>query len=100
MRLYADSELSTPIDVIHLGTVTVGTQREYTLYAVNPTRAVYENIMVTLTEEPEGLGMYNIPTRLGPGEMAIIRVVWSPPLTMREALTVGISIRGNEIYYA
>lgn len=100
MRLYADEALTTPLDVIHLGTVEVGTRKEYVVYVVNPTRAVYENIRLTMNPEPDGLGIGNIPSRMEPGEITSIRIVWSPPLTLREALTVKLGVYGQEIYYA
>jgi hypothetical protein len=101
MRLWADSEKKTPLDQISFGKVPVGKEKVLTIYIENDSKAVLTNLIYEFPHLPptEVLKVTG-PVTLQPGEVAPLTLVWRPSPVFKQALTVDLLIKGEEVYLA
>jgi hypothetical protein len=103
VKLYYDNLFKEPIlnDEIHLGEVEVGKTVEKYVYIFNNSTGRLVNIKVGIVgKTPRGFVIKNIPDILEPGEYEIMKIIWSPPMTLKRGLSIALNITGREVYFS
>ena len=99
MRIWADAEKKIPIQKIHFGKVEVGNEKTLTVYLENDSKAVLSNLIFDFPSLPstEILEVHG-PITIQPGKIESLVLRWRPSPKFKKALTVDLTIRGEEVY--
>ena len=98
MKLYKDAELTKEVkhDKLDFGMVLAGDSQEYTYYVYNDTLAELASLTFN-TENPE-VKVIEAPEKLPSFGSAMLKIKWSPSVTLKEGLKSHLRIKGYEIY--
>lgn len=98
MKLYKDVELTKEVknDKLDFGMVLAGDKQEYIYYVYNDTQAELASLTFN-TENPE-VKVIESPETLKPFGSSILKISWSPSITLKEGLKSHLRIKGYEIY--
>jgi len=98
MKLYKDSELTKEVkhDKLDFGMVLAGDTQEYTYYVYNDTTAELASLSFN-TENPE-VKVIEAPEILKPFGSSVLKIKWSPSITLKEGLKSHLRVKGFEVY--
>lgn len=98
MKLYKDLELTQEVkhDKLDFGMVLAGDSQEYIYYVYNDTVAELAGLTFN-TENPE-VKVLEAPESLKSFGSSILKLKWSPSVTLKEGLKSHLRVRGYEIY--
>lgn len=101
MKMYSDKELKNEISYIDFGTVEAGTKKRITIYLLNDSEAILNNLIFDFPVEfLEQLEIISFPQRIDPSKTGELVLEWKPSKEFKKALQVPITIKAEEIYLA
>jgi hypothetical protein len=102
MKLFEDNKCKKLLNEISFGTVEALKEKELVIYLQNDSSAVIENLEFRFPKLPdtEKLEIINAPKTMQPNSIESLKLRWKPSLNFKSALSVELSIIGDEIYYA
>lgn len=103
MEIYKDKGRKEKLKTIYFGQVKAGEVKTITVWLFNETKAMLTNLEFNLQKnipQAERVELINPPITIQPGKILPLKLVWAPTKTLKEALEVILTLKGEEVYMA
>lgn len=84
------------IDKLDLGIVEAGTSKEYEYSLYNDSTAEVVELKVSIPHNE--VEILSFPEKLSPQAKGILKIKWSPSITLKQGLQTVIKVSGAELY--
>jgi hypothetical protein len=84
------------VTILDLGKVNAGESKEYTYYLLNDSDGELQNIEIKI--ENSEVSILSKPTVIFANQKDVVKIKWSPSLTVKKGLKTSIKIEAEEIY--
>jgi len=96
MKLYKDENLTQETNDLDLGIVSAGNSKDFIFYLYNDVKAELTELSFTLTNSE--VKVIEAPKILQFGEKGILKIRWTPSITLKQGLKTDLVINGYELY--
>jgi len=93
MKIFKDNK---EIETLDLGIVEAGTSKEYEYELYNETIAKVVDLKITIPNKE--VEVLTFPEKIDAKARGILKIRWSPSITLKQGLKTTIQIRGAELY--
>jgi hypothetical protein len=96
MKLFADKELTKPIEDLDFGIVDAGVEKKIVFYLHNESTA--DTVEIKPIVDNVEVSIVSHPTELKSKETGKIEFSWTPALNVKKGLTASLKINCYELY--